>query len=115
MDPLTYYGWKALADKAPELLIVAILAMVIFRLGSRWIDRVGDVKAKQLDAVTEFGKVSVDRFLRAQEDAAISMKRISESFDHARSDQEAMYRAMRTMAAKQNEMNDLVKEIHERG
>lgn len=112
---LSYYGWNAIAQKAPELLIVALILVVAYSLGVKYIERISAVKERQWQALTEFGKSSVDRFLRSAEQQALSMQRISDTFERQRAEQDGMARAIRAIADKLNEVHDMARELTERG
>lgn len=114
MDPISSYGWAAVATKTPELLIVVAILAVAYRLAARWIDRVAQAKTQQTAVLTEWGKASIERFLRAQEAQTLAMQGISESFQRNLQDQESTSRAIRAMSSTVDDLHALVKEIHAR-
>ena len=115
MDPLGYYAWKALAEKSPELLIVGVLAVLLYRIAIQYVNRVADIKAQQLSAITEIGKSTADRLAKAQEAQAIALARISDTLDRSSRDQRDMDLAIRAIADKVEDVRSMTKEIYNRG
>lgn len=115
MDPLGYYAWHALMDKSPELLIVGVLGVLLYRIAVQYVTKVAEVKAQQLAALTEFGKTAVDRLIKAQEDQARAMARVSDTLERNAREQRDMDLAIRALADKVEDVRSMTKEIYSRG